>query len=81
MATIVDADAMADKLFPRISEVSELRVCRANMDSWSAIARRSVNAAPLLDHALAIFLAEKVSGAPISASRSRFPRRIAAISA
>ena len=64
LATVADADAMADKLFPRVSDV----LTELGVPTKYGLPKRDRavfgDAAPLLDHALTIFLAEKVAGAP-----------------
>ena len=67
LATVADANAMADKLFPRVLHVlRELGVaCRYGFDP--ADAPLLADSAPLVDHALIVYTSDPLLGAEIEA--------------
>jgi hypothetical protein len=67
LATVADANAMADKLFPRVARVLRAlgATCRYGVDPDNL--RAVGDAAPFLDHALIVYFADKLGGAPAEA--------------
>ncbi len=67
LATAADANAMADKLFPRLARVLRAfgATCRYGIDHDNLAAVG--DAAPFLDHALIVYFADKLAGVPAEA--------------